>query len=135
VLLSCAVGFRTQRQTLASDLDLRATARSFFADLVQATFGATYRTGLWPRRFRSFVARALAARIARRCSPAGERLNDALALDLLDISARWEDPNIGFEQVTKEVNKIAGEADESEAAPIEGLFHKEHEEAGDDDGN
>ena len=50
-LVARAVGFRTQRQTLASDLDLRAVARSFFVDLMQATLAATYRTGAWPRRF------------------------------------------------------------------------------------
>ena len=65
-LVARAVGFRTQRQALASDLDLRAVARSFFVDLVQSTFAATYRTGVWPRRFRSFVGRELAARIAKR---------------------------------------------------------------------
>ena len=66
-LVARAVGFRTQRQALTSDLDLRAVARSFFVDLMQATFAATYRTGDWPRRFRSFVGRELAGRIAKRC--------------------------------------------------------------------
>jgi hypothetical protein len=74
-LVARATGFRTGRQALASDLDLAAVARSFFVDLVQSTLATTYRTGDWPRRFRSFVGRELAARIAKRClrrdEPAG----------------------------------------------------------------
>jgi hypothetical protein len=107
-LVARAVGFRTQRQALASDLDLRAVARSFFVDLVQATFAATYRTGVWPRRFRSFVGRELAGRIAKHCLAEGEGPSDALALRLLDVTARWEDEGIGFETVTAEVNPKTG---------------------------
>ena len=92
-LLARAVGFRTGRLALTSDLDLdlRAVARSFFVDLVQSTFAATYRTGVWPRRFRSFVGRELAARIAKRLLAAGEEPSDDLAFRLLDGTARWED--------------------------------------------
>jgi len=132
-LLARAFGFRTQRQVLSSDLDLRATARSFFADLVQATFAATYRTGVWPRRFRSFVARELAATIAKRCSLESGTPNDALALDLLDVSVRWEDPGVAFEDVTAEVNRVIGEADEFDTVAMERLLHVDQEEGGDDD--
>ena len=132
-LLGRAVGFRTQRQALSSDLDLRAVARSFFADLVQATFAATYRTGVWPRRFRSFVGRALADRIAKRCLPEGEKPIDAIALDLLDVTARWEDEVIGFEKVTAEVNKLIGEADDFDTVTMEELLHVDQEEGGDGD--
>ena len=100
---------------------------------MQATFAATYRTGVWPRLFRSFVARALAERIATRCSPEGERPIDALALNLLDVSVRWENEGVGFEKVTAEVNKIIGEADDFDTVTIERLLHVDQEEGGDDD--
>ena len=132
-LLARAVGLRTGRQALASDLDLRTVARSFFVDLVQPTFAATYRTGGWPRRLRSFVGRELAARIAKRCLALGEEPSDALALDILDVTARWEDEVIGFEKVTAEVNKLLGEADDFATVTMEELLHVEHEEGGDTD--
>jgi HKD family nuclease len=120
-LVARAVGFRTQRQALASDLDLRAIARSFFVDLVQSTFAATYRTGVWPKRFRSFVGRALATGIANRLA-AGEKPSDDLALQLLDGTARWEDESVGFEKVTAEVNELLGEADDFPTVTMEELL-------------
>lgn len=130
-LLARAVGFRTGRQALASDLDIRALARSFFVDLVQSTFAATYRTGAWPRRFRSFVGRALAARIANRCLAKGEEPTNALALCLLDVSARWEDERVGFETITAEANKLLGEADDFATVSMEELFHIDPEGSSD----
>ena len=132
-LLARAVGFRTGRQALASDLDLRAVARSFFVDLVQSTFAATYRTGVWPRRFRSFVGRELAARIAKRCLAEGEEPSDDLALRLLDGTARWEDEGVGFETVTAEVNELLGEADDFATVTMEELLHVDQEGGGDTD--
>lgn len=131
-LVARAVGFRTQRQSLASDLDLRAVARSFFVDLVQSTFAATYRTGVWPRRFRSFVGRELAGRIANRL-PVGVERSDAQASGLLDASARWEDEGVGFEKVTAEVNQILGEADDFAIVTMEELLHIDPEGGGDND--
>lgn len=122
-LIARAVGFRTQRQALASDIDLRTIARSFFVDLVQSTFAATYRTGVWPRRFRSFVGRELAVRIAERRLAEHDHPSDALALKLLDVTARWEDEGVGFEMVTAEVNMLVGEASEFPILSIEELLH------------
>jgi HKD family nuclease len=132
-LVARAVGFRTQRQTLASDLDLCAVARSFFADLVQATFAATYRTGVWPRRFRSFVGRELASRIAKRRLAESEKPSDAFALALLDVTGRWEDDRVGFEKVTAEVNKLIGEADDFDTVTMEELLQVDQEEGSDVD--
>jgi HKD family nuclease len=126
-----AVGFRTQRQSLASDLDLRAMARSFFVDLVQSTFAATYRTGVWPRRFRSFVGRELAERIAERRSADGEEPSNDLALRLLDGAARWEDEGVDFEKVTAEVSKLVGEADDFGPITMEELLLEDRDEGGD----
>lgn len=47
----------------------------------------------------------------------------------------WEDPDIGFEKVTAEVNKILGEVDEYETVPIDALLHEEQQEGGDDGGD
>jgi len=132
-LVARAVGFRTQRQALESDLDLRAIARSFFVDLVQTTFAATYRTGVWPRRFRSFVGRALATRIAKRRLAAGEEPSDALALRLLDGTALWEDDGVSFETVTAQVNELLGEADEFASVTMEELLNVDPEGGGDTD--
>jgi HKD family nuclease len=132
-LVARAVGFRTGRQALASDQDLRAVARSFFVDLVQSTFAATYRTGGWPRRFRSVVGRAVAGRIAKRLLAGGEEPSDSLALSLLDSTARWEDESVRFEMVTAQVNELLGEADDFPIVTMEELLHVDQEEGGDDE--
>jgi hypothetical protein len=132
-LVARAVGFRTQRQALASDLDLRAVARSFFVDLVQATFAATYRTGDWPRRFRSIVGRELARRIAKRHFAKDEAPSDSLALSLLDDTAMWEDEDVGFEKMTAQVNELLGEADDFASVTMEELLQVDHEGGDDDD--
>jgi hypothetical protein len=131
-LLARAAGFRTQRQALASDLDLRTVARSFFVDLVQATFAATYRTGAWPGSFRSFVGRELARRVRQRCLPGGEEPSGALALDLLDGSARWEDERVTFDQVTAEVNGLLGEADDFPGVTVDEVLRADEHGGGDD---
>lgn len=125
-LIARAVGFRTQRQSLASGLDLGVVARSFFVDLVQSTFAATYRTGAWPRRFRSFVGRALSDRIAKRMAT-DERPIDKLALLLLDGAARWEDDRVELELVTAEVNRVLGEAGDLPTLTVEDLLRAEQE--------
>ncbi len=132
-LIARAVGFRTGRQALASDLDSRTVARSFFVDLMQSTFAATYRTGVWPRKFRSFVGRALAERIAKRCLAAGKEASNALALCLLDVTTRWEDAGVGFETVTAEVNELLGEAEDFPIVTLEELLHVNQEGGHDTD--
>ena len=132
-LVARAVGFRTQRQSLASDLDLRGMARSFFADLIQSTFAATYRTGSWPRRFPSFVGRELAIRIAKRCMTDGQKPNDIFAIRLLDVTTRWEDERVPFEDVTAEVYRIVGEVDEFANVTLEELLKVDHSGGGNAD--
>jgi hypothetical protein len=132
-LISRAVGFRTQRQALASDLDLRAVARSFFVDLVQATFAATFRTGRWPRRFHSFVGREFARRIARRCVASGQKPSDEFAMQLIEVAPTWEDENVDFDDVTAQVNALLGEVDEFAVVTIDELLHADSE--GEDDGD
>jgi hypothetical protein len=99
---------------------------------VQATFAATYNTGVWPRRFRSFVGRELAGRIAKRCLAGGLGPSDALALRLLDGTATWEDESTGFDKVTAQVNGLLGEADVFAVLTMEELLQTDQE--GGDDG-
>jgi HKD family nuclease len=132
-LITRAIGFRTGRQALDSDLDLRTVARSFFVDLVQSTFAATYRTGGWPRRFRSFVGCELASRIAERQLAEGVAPSDALALHLLDGTARWENESVGFEAVTAEVNWLLGEVEDFPILTMADLLHIDQEGEGDGD--
>jgi hypothetical protein len=134
-LLARAVGIRTGRLPLTSgpDRDLSGVARSFFVDLVQSTLAATYRTGVWPRRFRSFVGRELAARIAERLLPTGEEPGSDLAFQILDCTAAWEDERSGFETVTSEVKRLLGDPDYFAPVTIEELLHADQEEGGDND--
>lgn len=132
-LIARAVGFRTGRQALASDVDLCAVARSFFVDLVQSTFAATYKTGVWPKLFKSFVGRALAARIANRLT-AGETPSDDLALRLLDGTARWEDEAVGFETVVAQVFELLGEVHDFPIVTMDELICVD-QEGGDTDGD
>jgi hypothetical protein len=132
-LLARVIGFRTGRQELTTDLDLRAMARSFFVDLVQSTFAATYRTGVWPGAFRSFVGRELAARIAKRRLAKGGKPTDDLALRLLEGTSRWEDEGVDFETVTAEVNELLGESDDFAPVTMEELLRVDHKGGGDTD--
>jgi HKD family nuclease len=134
-LLARAIGIRTGLLPLTSgpDRDLRGVARSFFVDLVQSTFAATYRTGVWPKRFRSFVGRELATRIAVRLVSAGEEPSDDLAFRLLDGTARWEDERVDFETVTTEVNKLLGDPSDFAPVTIDELLHVDQEGVGDTD--
>jgi HKD family nuclease len=134
-LLARSIGFRTQRQALgSSDVDLRFVARSFFVDIVQATFSATYRTGSWPRRFRSSVARALAARIAQQLHRVGADPTDALALDLLDHATRWEDERVPFDEVSRDVKRTLGEPGGLKCQTVDELVAIDDIEEGEVDG-
>jgi hypothetical protein len=59
--------------------------------------------------------------------------SDDLALRLLDISARWEDEAVGFEQVTAQVNELLGDADNFPSVTLEEVLRADPEEAGDSD--
>ena len=53
--------------------------RQLIVDIVQATFAATYRTGDWPRRFRSHAAKEIAAAMADRLATGGRSADGATA--------------------------------------------------------
>jgi hypothetical protein len=59
-------------------------------DIVQATFAATYRTGDWPRRFRSHPAKQIAAAMEDRLATAGRSADGETATAILDQASTWE---------------------------------------------
>jgi len=134
-LLAHAVEFRTQRQSVApADVDQQVAARWFFVDLMQATLASTYRTGAWPRRIRSRVARSLAGRLATRVVKAGQEPTDTHALQLLDGSARWEHDSVTFEEVRSEVERLLGEAGTFDPPAVSELVRAADEDDGGDEG-
>jgi hypothetical protein len=63
----------------------------------------------------------------------GEEPSAALALRLLDATARWEDEGVGFETVTAQMNEILGEADQFASLTMEELLHVDQEGGADSD--
>ena len=64
--------------------------RQLIVDIVQATFAATYRTGDWPRRFRSHAAKEIAAAMADRLATGGRSADGATATAILHQASSWE---------------------------------------------
>lgn len=89
VLMSCAE-FRTARQAWAPYEHTPRPFRQLMVDVIQATFAATYRTGDWPRMFRSHAARHLAESIARRLEKAGRVADGETATAILQKASQWE---------------------------------------------
>lgn len=89
VLAGC-LEFRTARQRWTPYEQTDAPYRQLMVDLVQATFASTFRTGDWPRRFRSHAARAVAEAIETRLVAAGGVADAGLANDILAMARGWE---------------------------------------------
>jgi HKD family nuclease len=89
-VIAACLEFRTGRQRWAPFEKTETPYRQLMGDIMQATFAATYRTGDWPRRFRSFAARALASRIEERVVTAGRQADGAVATEILDQAASWD---------------------------------------------
>jgi len=105
VLASC-LEFRTARQTWNPHEQTEAPFRQLMVDLVQAVFAATYRTGDWPRRFRSHAARQLAVSIEDRLEEGGGEADASTATSILDWAATWESPDRPMEVVIEEFRQI-----------------------------
>ncbi|MCL2777294.1 MAG: hypothetical protein FWD73_04755 [Polyangiaceae bacterium] len=61
-------------------------------DIIQASFGPTFRTGMWPQRFRSHAARVVAGAVSAKLLAAGIPDDGDAATRLLDIAGSWENP-------------------------------------------
>lgn len=114
VVVSC-VAFRTSRQRWNPYEQTEAPFRQLMVDVVQASFAATFRTGDWPRRFRSFVGRTVAERVEERLLRAGQQPDGVLATDLLDRASTWEAVERPLADVVAEFRSIVD--DRIEFAP------------------
>lgn len=121
VIASC-VEFRTARQSWSPYESTEAPFRQLMVDLVQATFAPTYRTGDWPRRFRSHAARALAAQVADRLEDSGQAADGATAVGILDAATSWEDPERPFLEVVEEFRRFVPDDMEFHAPSVNELL-------------
>jgi HKD family nuclease len=101
-VLAACVEFRTARQRWSPFDQTETPYRQLMVDVVQATFAATYRTGDWPRRFRSHAARTVAEAIERLLTRAGGAADDDTATAILDRASTWEAPERPMADVVAE---------------------------------
>lgn len=101
VLMSCAE-FRTARQAWTPYENTHRPYRQLMVDIVQATFSATYRSGDWPRMFKSHAARHLSESIARRLEKSGGVADGDTATTILEHAARWEDEGTPMAEAVEE---------------------------------
>jgi hypothetical protein len=90
-VLAACIEFRTARQRWTPYDQTEIPYRQLIVDVVQATFAATYRTGDWPRRFRSHAAKEVAAAMAARLASEGRSAHGETATAILDLASTWED--------------------------------------------
>jgi hypothetical protein len=134
VLASC-IEFRTARQTVTPSASDETPLRQLLVDVIQAAFASTYRTGAWPRRFRSLAAKAVAEAIEEKFIRAKSPVDGEVAWELLQQAMTWEDPRRSLVEVVTEFRKLV--PDELSFVPpaVEQLTGAgDDEEEGDDDG-
>jgi hypothetical protein len=132
-LLANCVDFRTARQQWAPSERTETPFRQLLADVIQATFSASYNSGDWPRRFRSFAARTIAEAIEANAKLVGRVADEVLANDLLNQVATWELEDRPLKDVVSEFRALLGTRAEFEAPPLELLTRMPT--GGDDDGD
>ncbi len=132
-VLARVLGFRTQRQGLTSDVDQEVLARAFFVDLIHATFAKTFTTGSWPHKFKSYVARTLARKIAK--NTVGNQMPSAsLAFSLVDRATMWEDFRLPLKDVVDQFNGILGEVDDFNPPKLSEILRSGSNSGGESDG-
>jgi hypothetical protein len=82
---------------------------------VQGTFAATYRSGDWPRMFRSHAARHLAESIARRLEKAGRAADGEMATAILEQASHWEQDD---KPMTEAVEEFRGLVEDDIRFPV-----------------
>lgn len=108
VLASC-IELRIARQRWAPYDQTDVPYRQLMVDIVQAAFAATYRTGDWPHRFRSYAARQVAAAIGQRLAIAGREANGETAMEILDLVSSWEDAARPMHEVVAKFRSLVGD--------------------------
>jgi len=130
-----ALEFRTARQVWTPYDQTDTPHRQLMADLIQATFQATFKTGRWPGQFRSYAAREVATAIEVKLGRAGLAADGSSALHLLDLAASWEDPERPFTEVVDEFRRFVPEEMEFSVPSVDELIAESRAEkvAEDDD--
>jgi HKD family nuclease len=105
-VIANAIQFRTARQRWAPFEQTDVPFRQLMVDVIQATFGTTYRTGKWPSQFRSWPAREIAHSIEAKLDRAGYSADGATALQVLELASTWEDPSRDFAGVVDEFRRF-----------------------------
>jgi hypothetical protein len=75
-------------------------------DVLQATFASTYRTGDWPRRFRSHAARRIAESIEGQLGELGRDADSEVATTILDQLATWEGEQRPMAEIIVEFRRL-----------------------------
>jgi HKD family nuclease len=114
VLMNCAE-FRTARQAWVPYELTSRPYRQLMVDIVQGTFAATYRSGDWPRMFRSHAARHLAESIARRLEKAGRAADGEMATAILEQASHWEQDD---KPMTEAVEEFRGLVEDDIRFPV-----------------
>lgn len=89
-LIASCIEFRTARQKWSPFEHTEAPYRQLMVDIIQATFSSTFRTGDWPRTFRSHPARQIADAVEQRIRDIGGAANASAATTILEDAATWE---------------------------------------------
>jgi hypothetical protein len=108
-VLASAIEFRTARQRWSPYEQTEVPYRQLLVDVVQGTFAATYRTGDWPRRFRSHAARHIAASVEERLLLAGQVADGEAATSLLDHASGWESSALPLAAVVDAFRALVGD--------------------------
>lgn len=105
-VIAACVQFKTARQQWSPYDTTDTPMRQLMADIVQATFSATYKTGQWPQRLPSRPARLLANSIKERFALDDSAQRDELAREILAQASSWEDPSRPFDEVMQEFRRF-----------------------------
>ena len=109
--------------------------RQLLVDVIQAAFASTYRTGAWPRRFRSLAAKIVAEAIEENFISAKRPVDGEVAWELLQQAMTWEDPRRPLAEVVTEFRKLVPDELPFEPPAVEELARAgTDEEEADDDG-
>jgi hypothetical protein len=132
-VLAACIEFRTARQRWTPYDQTEIPYRQLTVDIVQATFAATYRTGDWPRRFRSHPAKQIAAAMEDRLATAGRGAEGETATAILDQASTWENVARPMAEIVTEFRSLV---DDELAFPQPELDTLAHiiSDAGEDDG-
>jgi HKD family nuclease len=105
ILASC-IEFRTARQRWSPFDQTETPYRQLMVDVLQATFASTYRTGDWPRRFRSHAARRVAESIEGQLGELGRDADSEVATAILDQLATWEGEQRPMAEIIAEFRRL-----------------------------